>query len=217
MERVRRHLRTVSAVFGRRIQTGHTDLNAELIFLHLRKTLEEIAFSSLCANRDKYSEVRAKFASFWRAKDLLKEIGRINPNFYPTPVRFARQLLAEDGKKLSHFEAIGHEHLTQEDFVFLYTKASEVLHARNPYRDDDPTIDVRHTIPDWIARIQNLLTIHTTKLIENEEMWLVFVPEHGQIQANVSKLVSPEEYDPRLQVLSDQPESNTQDLGETVL
>ena len=78
-------------------------------------------------------------------------------------------------------------------------------------------INVRHTVPDWIARIQNLLTIHTTQLVENEEMWLVFVPEHGQIQANVSKLVPFEEYDPRLQALSDQSESGTQDLGEAVL
>jgi hypothetical protein len=47
MERVRRHIRIVDRVLLREINTGDNDLNAELIFLHFRKALEEIAFASL--------------------------------------------------------------------------------------------------------------------------------------------------------------------------
>jgi len=202
MERVRAHLRTVNAVFLRMIQTGHTDLNAELIFLHFRKALEEIAFSSLCANREKYSAAHAKFATFWRANDLLKEIGQINPNFYPASIRLAKQAQVEDGKKLLHFDGAADDCLTKNDFAFLYTKASEVLHSRNPYRQDDPTIDVKHTVPEWIAKIKDLLEVHTIQLVDYEERWLIFVPEHGHIHAGVSRLVPSDENDPRLQALA---------------
>lgn len=48
-ERVRHHVSIVDTVFAGRIDTGLPDLNSELIFLHFRKALEKIAFSSLSA------------------------------------------------------------------------------------------------------------------------------------------------------------------------
>ena len=62
IERVRHHVSISDNVFAGRIDTGHHDLNAELIFLHFRKTLEEIAFASLSANREEVLR--------WRAADL---------------------------------------------------------------------------------------------------------------------------------------------------
>ena len=75
MERVRRHIRIVDRVLLREINTGDNDLNAELIFLHFRKALEEIAFASLAANREKYSAVRASFATEWNARRMLGFVG----------------------------------------------------------------------------------------------------------------------------------------------
>jgi len=47
--RVRRHGHIADQVFAGKIDTHDRDLNAELIFLHFRKALEEIAFASLSA------------------------------------------------------------------------------------------------------------------------------------------------------------------------
>jgi hypothetical protein len=58
MERIRRHINIVDRVFLREVNTGNSDLNAELIFLHFRKALEEIAFASLAAICEKYSVAR---------------------------------------------------------------------------------------------------------------------------------------------------------------
>jgi hypothetical protein len=43
IERVRHHVSIADTVFAGTIDTGLRDLNAELIFLHFRKALEEIA------------------------------------------------------------------------------------------------------------------------------------------------------------------------------
>jgi hypothetical protein len=52
MERVRLHVSIADAVIAGRVNTGDREVNAELIFLHFRKALEEVAYSSLAANRE---------------------------------------------------------------------------------------------------------------------------------------------------------------------
>lgn len=61
--RLRSHISVADTVFKGGINTGHPDLNTELTFLHLRKALEELAFASVSANREKYAAVRADYAS----------------------------------------------------------------------------------------------------------------------------------------------------------
>ncbi len=186
MDRVRFHLSTVEGLFSKRIRTGYQDLTVELIFLHFRKALEEMAFSSLCANVEKYSAAHAKFASFWQAKNLLKEIGQINPHFYPVPIHF------REGIHIAHHADPGQEdYLTKDDFNFLYSQCSEVLHSRNPYRTDSTTIDVKRTVPDWIDRFRRLLTLHCIQLVDHEELWSVMIPGEGPVQVAVSRLVEP--------------------------
>ena len=48
--------------------------------------LEGIAFASLSANKDKYSEIHANFSKHWRAKDMLAVMDTVNPGFYPQPI-----------------------------------------------------------------------------------------------------------------------------------
>jgi hypothetical protein len=81
--RVRHHVGIVDTILAGKIDTGHPDLNAELMFLHFRKSLEEIAFATLSANREKYSAARAGFATEWNARRMLGFIEKVNANFYP--------------------------------------------------------------------------------------------------------------------------------------
>src|SRR5580704_8466622 len=139
MERVRRHIRIVDRVLLREINTGDNDLNAELIFLHFRKALEEIAFASLAANREKYSAARASFATEWNARRMLGFVEKVNPNFYPVALMPPRQ--TAPGHKF--FDRVTEGFLSQDNFVTLYDGSAEVLHCRNPYTPGDPTINVK--------------------------------------------------------------------------
>ena len=125
MERVRRHIGIVDRVFLRGINTDDNDLNAELIFLHFRKALEEVAFASLAANREKYSAVRAGFATEWNARRMLGFVEKVNPNFYPVPVKPPQEI--SPGHKF--FDRVEDGFLTKEDFVTLYDGSAEVLHC----------------------------------------------------------------------------------------
>ncbi len=115
IERVRYHVSIADTVFACRIDTGHHDLNSELIFLHFRKALEEIAFASLSANREKYSQARAGFATEWNARRMLGFIEKVNANFYPVPLKPPREIAP--GQK--HFDRVSDGYLTKGDFATL--------------------------------------------------------------------------------------------------
>ena len=67
MARIRDRINVVQTIMSPGITIWPSDLAAELISLQFRKTLEEIAFSSLSANKKKYSEIHANFSRHWRA------------------------------------------------------------------------------------------------------------------------------------------------------
>jgi hypothetical protein len=164
---------------GVKDQAHLADQTAELIFVQVRKILEGISFASLSANKEKYSEVHANFSRHWRAKDMLDEMNRVNPDFYPVPM--PPPVTASPG---THFfgEPLADGFLTKDDFVFLYKCASEGLHTRNPYREGDKTINMKLSVQEWIARIQRLLTWHRTHLL-NGEIWVVQIPGEGNVRA----------------------------------
>src|SRR5882724_396089 len=67
--------------------TGSVVIDKELVFLQLRKMLELIAFASLTANREKYAAAHNTFSRHWKAKAMLEELAKLNPDFYPLPVQ----------------------------------------------------------------------------------------------------------------------------------
>jgi hypothetical protein len=178
MERVRHHVGIADRVFAREIDAGDQDLNAELIFLHFRKALEEIAFASLAANREKYSAARAGFATEWNARRMLGFVRNVNPNFYPVPLK--PPVETSPGHKF--FDRIVDGFLTQDDFVTLYDGSAEVLHCRNPYAHGDPTINVKYAVDDWSRSIKTLLGWHFVQIVDVPGLWVIQVPNDGPIR-----------------------------------
>jgi len=177
MSRIRHRIIVLQTIMAGGIKIGHADQTAELIFIQFRKTLEEIAFASLSANKEKYSEVHANFSKHWRAKDMLAVMDAVNPNFYPVPLTAP----VETAPGHKHFgEPLTDGFVTRDDFVFLYKCSSEALHTRNPYREGAPTINIKYTVHEWVARFQRLFSWHCTTLL-NGDRWIVNIPCEGNV------------------------------------
>jgi len=177
MARIRHRVNVVQTVMSGGIKLGQADLTAELIFVQFRKALEEIAFASLSANKEKYSEVHANFSKHWRAKDMLAVMDTVNPNFYPVPLPAP----IETAPGHHYFgEPLTDDFLTRDEFVFLYKCSSEALHTRNPYREGDPTINIRYTVQEWVGRFRRLLSWHSATLL-NGDRWIVNIPCDGPV------------------------------------
>jgi hypothetical protein len=181
MAGIRDRINVVQTIMSGPFILGLPDQTAELIFVQFRKALEEIAFASLSANREKYSEVHANFSKHWRAKDMLAVLDKVNPGFFPI-AQAAPVPVSAGPPARHHFERLTDGFLTRDDFVFLYKCASESLHTHNPYRDDDQTIRIRYTVQEWVARFQRLLSWHSVTLL-NGDVWVTNVPGEGHVSA----------------------------------
>jgi hypothetical protein len=174
MAQIRFRINFIKKMMRGECQITEEDQFSEIIFVQFRKVLELIAFASLSANKEKYSEVHFNFAKHWKAKAMLAEMATMNPNFYPSPVR-------PDATNLGHkFIEVTDGFLTQDDFVCLYQHSSEVLHVRNPYREGDNIIDIKLSLTEWVSRIQRLLSCHVIGLL-NGDIWLINIPEKGDV------------------------------------
>lgn len=171
---------------------GREDFDMEFVAIQLRKVLELICLLSLIANKKAYSKAQEKFAEHWNAKLILKDLERVNPNYYPVPLYFAG--LNKEGNK--HFEKLESGFLSKVDLLFLYNKCSKALHAMNPY-SNSTTINFKKSIDDWVQSIIQLLSLHHIILVGTENTWLVQLNSSEDNKAHVlaTTPVSKEDYD----------------------
>jgi hypothetical protein len=176
MEEIRDRVNLVQSVGTGQTTTGRQVFDVELVFLQLRKILELIAYASLTANKEKYAAAHAQFAKHWRAKSMLQELEKINPDFYPMPI--GQPQLQPNG--VNHFPVVVDGFLTKEDFALLYDKTSDILHVGNPFGVQAPKLNIKCSVKDWLSRIQTLLRLHIMHLVDDKK-WIVEIPESGAI------------------------------------
>jgi hypothetical protein len=182
MEEVRLRISLVQSILVRSVTTGHDGFDAELVFVQLRKTLEQVALASLAANRAKYSAAFASFATHWNATRMLKALEEVNQNYYPVPV--TRNLLStdEEGHRHWHLEYLTDGFLDKDEFVSLYNICGRILHARNPFDPRDPVIQLDYSVEQWVSRIQKLLAMHIVHLVDSDN-FIVAIPNEGKVHA----------------------------------
>ena len=93
-----------------------------------------------------------------------------------------------DDKRTHHFQYVQDGFLTRDEFVMLYKRCSEVLHARNPF--GPPTsIKFEKTMQEWVQRIQQLLSLHVMRLAGNGSVWVVQMenPDDGKVHTALAE------------------------------
>jgi hypothetical protein len=181
MQDIKHRLLEANRIVGGHSPLGNEGLDAEVLFLLVRRSLEQIAFSSLVAHKDVYSSVHNDFAKTWRVKKLLERIEAIHPDFYPKPVRFSTVVTG----RVKHLLEVTDDYLTKDEFAFLYDACSEVLHTWNPFREGPRVVDTQRPMAEWIQRTQRLLDLHYVRLAGEDGVWVVQMhhPEDGKVHA----------------------------------
>ena len=181
MEDIKARLQKIDRMLIGHSPMKNEGLDTEVIFLLLRKSLEQIAFASLIAHKEAYAKIYADFAKTWRVKQMLDRIAEIHPDFYPKPVSFP----VVDTGKVKHLIDVTDGFLTQEDLVFLYSCSSEVLHTWNPFRKDARVVNTERPVAEWVARIKRLLDLHYIRLAGQQGVWVVQMnhPADGKVHA----------------------------------
>lgn len=158
----------------------------ESMCLQVRHVLELIAFASLCANHDAYSKTHKDFASHWNAELLLRDLGRLNPDFYPVP---KIEMPSPDPCIKNQLDDLKEGFLTKEEFVTAYKKCGAMMHARNPYGSKTGHHYFEKVLPVWREKIVKLLNNHTVKVSGHPGFWLIHMHEAGDDEVHYYEFV----------------------------
>lgn len=142
----------------------------ESIYLQFRKILELIALGSLAANKEAFSKMYENFSKYWNAELLVKDIERVNPNFYPCPI--IQQPSSQPGVRMNWLDR-SNDYLTKDELVKLYRKCGAIMHSGNPYGSQIDFGYYEQMIPHWREKIVNLLNAHTIRLINDPNLYLI--------------------------------------------
>ena len=138
-------------------------IEVETICLQFRKILEKIALMSLVANKELYAEQNEKFAKHYHAERIMKDLERINPDFYPVPTKRVKH-----ENKVDEWIEIESGYLTKEELVKIYEKCGGMMHAQNPFASEKPLKEIQECFPEWLTKICILLDHHHIKLVGGE-------------------------------------------------
>jgi hypothetical protein len=181
MEELRDRLNTAMWLsYGEQVFRGTAQFVMEAQMLQLRMCLELLAFSTLVANQERYSEVRAQFESDWKAARMLAVLEKVNPDFYPKPVFLKSHSTGPPGRSRADYQVLKDGYLTRDDFLFLYDVSSEILHSRNPF-NQRTSVEIKYDLPIWVERIRQLLRIHCMHFVDDRR-WLIYVPDSGKVE-----------------------------------
>ena len=181
MEDIKQRLLKVNKILSGHSPLRNEGLDGEVVCLLIRKSLEQIAFSTLIAHKEAYTRVHTDFAKTWRVKELLKRIEAIHPNFYPKPVTFT----SIDTGNVKHLLDIEDGYLTRDDFIFLYNTCSKVIHTWNPYAPGPRVVVTQRPLSEWVHRIQRLLDLHYLQFVSENGVWVIQMnhPDDGKVHA----------------------------------
>jgi len=162
---IKRRIEVISDHLNHVTTEKYLIIEVETVCLQFRKILEKIALMSLVANKEEYAAQHEKFARHYHAERIMNDLEKINPDFYPRPVR----LVKEEGK-MDEWIHIEEGFLTKEEFVEIYEKCGGMLHAQNPFAGMKPFREIQECFPDWLTKICILVDHHQIKLVGGKFM-----------------------------------------------
>jgi hypothetical protein len=140
-------------------------VEVETVCLQFRKILEKIALMSLVANKELYAAQNQKFARHYHAERIMRDLERINPDFYPVPIK----RIQKDNEPDELIE-VKDGYLTKEDFIKIYEKCGGLMHAQNPFASEKPVEEIPLLFPVWLTKICNLINHHRIQLVGGKAM-----------------------------------------------
>jgi len=176
MEEIKRRTAVIRSFLNGTSSALYRATQVESIYLQIRMILELIALASIAANKTIFEENQKKFHKHWNPSDILKDIEKINQNYYPQPIR---EIPSSKKGVVNDFVDIKDGFLTKEDLVSIHGKTGNILHAKNPYGKELNYGDYEKQIPAIMKKIQLLLNNHRIKLLGNHDFfYLIHMKEN---------------------------------------
>ncbi|MFL8906454.1 hypothetical protein ACKA01_05050 [Helcococcus kunzii] len=182
---IKKRIEVISNHINRVTTEKYLIVEVETVCLQFRKILEKIALMSLVANKNLYEQQNKKFAKHYHAERIMRDLERVNPDFYPVPTRLSK------GQEVDEWIEIKSGYLTKKDLVNIYEICGGMMHAQNPFASKKPLKELQRCFSGWLSKISTLLNHHHIKLVGGEMMIVAMMErkDNGLPQAVIFKSV----------------------------
>ncbi len=115
------------------------------------------------ANIEVYEKQRERFREDWKVRFIFQDLERLNPKFYPEPSKQIERTNT-DGKTYFYFEQIKEGFLTKKEALNIYEKCSRIMHADNPFQEEQELSPMYNLFQKWTKSIIKLMNHHSIVL-----------------------------------------------------
>ena len=134
MEEIKRRKESIEIITEVENTRLYRPVVTENVYLQIRKILELIVMASLVAKKEVMEEFSRSLQGLgrqWNGYKILKQVEKINPDFYPVPII---ENPHNNPHVKSNLEEMTTGFLTRDMFSELYNRrCAPLLHADNPY------------------------------------------------------------------------------------
>jgi hypothetical protein len=172
MDQIMHRVKLLVQILDNRITLGEEVFNYEVVALNFRKILECMAYASLSGHHKIYTKAHFKAERHHRAKDILNEVEKLNPQFYPAPKTITPGSGTKD--EPHHLTDRDADYLSRDEFITLFDKCSEVIHVQNVLKGPQH-VDFINPPKVWLKKITNLLDHHCITISGSDQIWFVIM------------------------------------------
>jgi hypothetical protein len=183
MEEIRRRTSLVRALISDEVRVMYKATQVESMVLQVRMIIELVALASLAANKEIFEDAKRKFEKHWCPDKILKDVERLNPNFYPVPIV---EVPSRTPGIKNDLVRLTSGFMERKELVEVHGRCGNVLHARNPYGKALDYAVYEELVPEWTRRIMKLLNCHQVKLLDDETIYLVHMKEEQDDRVHMS-------------------------------
>ena len=172
MTKIKWRYKAITDIMTRKNCTTYQATNIEFCVLQFRKILELIAFSSLVSDADIYRQQLRKIERMWKDPNILRDIERIHPDFYPQPIT-----VLERNDSPDEFVNKATPYLAKDKFENIYARCGKYLHEFSPFRSEAEIEhafkEIEKDFPEWSRLIVELLSTHVVHLYVSRFMFYI--------------------------------------------
>lgn len=183
MELIKRRIEVVDSIIKKKSHsTPYEASNIELCCLQLRKCIELIVMSSLVANSETYLEMYNRLGRDWKVPLISKDLERINPNFYPTPIR----IIPHEDRPDEFIKFDDGNYISCNALLDYYEKIGAIMHSENPFGNPIDYSEYEMLIRRCRDEIINLLNVHLAHLSDGKSMLYVVMQSNKDKKVHIT-------------------------------
>lgn len=170
MEEIKRRQVAIDEILYEKKTTSFKYTNIEFIALQFRKIFELLILATLASHQHLFEGLTRKLAKEWQVTKIVAIVKDKNPGFFPNPID---RVPSENKDAKDEWKPVALGFLTLDQLVEAHGKIGALMHASNPYREEQSLNELESLFPLWRERLIRLLNNHLIKFPDDDTILYV--------------------------------------------